>query len=79
MDDGEMDELNRYYYEYFVRQIGSAPYRGRGASVKKAAGDDSNNGIAYRIYGCGIFIENAEDSNTKKIIVPLESVIILPR
>ena len=79
MDDEEMDELNRYYYEYFVRQIGSAPYRGRGASVKKAAGDDSNNGIAYRIYGCGIFIENAEDSNTKKIIVPLESVIILPR
>ena len=79
MDDREMDELNRYYYEYFVRLIGSAPYRGRGASVKKAAGDDSNNGIAYRIYGCGIFIENAEDSNTKKIIVPLESVIILPR
>ena len=74
-----IDELKKYYYEYFIRNIGSAPYRGRGSSVKKTAGDDSTNGIAYRIYGCGIYINDVDDSNTKKFIVPLESVIILPK
>ena len=77
--DINIDELKRYYYEYFIRNIGSAPYRGRGSSVKKTAGDDSTNGIAYRIYGCGIYINDIDDSNTKKFIVPLESVIILPK
>ena len=77
--DINIDELKKYYYEFFIRNIGSAPYRGRGSSVKKTAGDDSTDGIAFRIYGCGIFIDNVEDSNTKKFIVPLESVIILPK
>ena len=77
--DINIDELKRYYYEYFISNIGSAPYRGRGSSVKKTAGDDSTNGVAYRIYGCGIFIDDVSDSNTKKFIVPLESVIILPK
>ena len=72
-------ELKKYYYEYFIRNIGSAPYRGRGSSVKKTAGDDSVNGIAYKIYGCGIFIDDVSDRNTKKFIVPIESVIILPK
>jgi len=74
-----IDDLDRYYYEYFIRQIGSAPYRGSGSSVKKTAGDDSTNGIAYRIYGCGIYIEDREDPDTSMFIVPLESVIILPK
>ena len=74
-----IDELKKYYYEFFISNIGSAPYRGRGSSVKKTAGDDSTNGIAYRIYGCGIYINDVNDSNTKKFIVPLESVIILPK
>ena len=77
--DINIDELKKYYYEYFISNIGSAPYRGRGSSVKKTAGDDSTNGIAYRIYGCGIYINDVDDSNTKKFIVPLESVIILPK
>ena len=77
--DINIDELKRYYYEYFISNVGSAPYRGRGSSVKKTAGDDSTNGVAYRIYGCGIFIDDLNDRNTKKFIVPLESVIILPR
>ena len=77
--DINIDELKKYYYEYFISNIGSAPYRGRGSSVKKTAGDDSTNGIAYRIYGCGIYINDIDDSNTKKFIVPLESVIILPK
>ena len=77
--DINIDELKKYYYEFFIRNIGSAPYRGRGSSVKKTAGDDSTNGIAYRIYGCGIYINDVNDSNTKKFIVPLESVVILPK
>ena len=77
--DINIDELKRYYYEYFISNVGSAPYRGRGSSVKKTAGDDSTNGVAFRIYGCGIFIDDVSDRNTKKFIVPLESVIILPR
>ena len=77
--DINIDELKRYYYEYFISNIGSAPYRGRGGSVKKKAGDDSTNGIAYRIYGCGIFIDDVNNRNTKKFIVTLESVIILPK
>ena len=77
--DINIDELKKYYYEYFISNIGSAPYRGRGSSVKKTAGDDSTNGIAYRIYGCGIYINDVNDSNTKKFIVPLESVTILPK
>ena len=77
--DINIDELKKYYYEYFISNIGSAPYRGRGSSVKKTAGDDSTNGIAYRIYGCGIYIDDVNDRNTKKFIVPLESVIILPK
>ena len=79
IDDVELNELSRYYYEYFISNIGSAPYKGRGGSVKKKAGDDTTNGEAYKIYGCGIYIEDITDSNTKKIIVPLESVIILPK
>ena len=79
IDEPELNELKRYYYEYFITNVGSAPYRGRGGSVKKKSGDDSTNGEAYKIYGCGIYIEDETDANTKKIIVPLESVIILPR
>ena len=74
-----LEELNRYYYEYFISNIGSAPYRGRGGSVKKKAGDDSVNGVAYKIYGCGIYIANWDNPNTNRFIVPLESVIVLPR
>ena len=77
--DVNIDELKKYYYEYFISNIGSAPYRGRGSSVKKTAGDDSTNGIAYRIYGCGIYINDVDDINTKKFIVPMESDIILPK
>ena len=71
----EAQKLKFFYYEFFVTQIGAAPFRGTGASIKKSATDGGNDGMAYRIYGCGI--RNGEDIDP--MVVPLESVIILPK
>ena len=50
----EAETLKGYYYEYFITRIGAAPFRGYGSSIKKSATDTGNDGMAYRIYGCGI-------------------------
>lgn len=73
----EAETLNQYFYEYFIVRLGSAPFKGKGSSVKKKAGNSSSNGIAYRIYGCGIYIN--KNSTTSRILIPLESTIILPK
>ena len=73
----EAETLNQYFYEYFIVRLGSAPFRGKGSSVKKKAGNSSSNGIAYRIYGCGIYIN--KNSTASRILIPLESTIILPK
>ena len=44
-----------------------------GTSAKLDAGGTGMNGIAYRVYGCGIF------NGPQQIIVSLESVIVLPK
>jgi len=71
----EAAKLKFYYYEFFITRIGAAPFRGTGSSIKKGATDVGNDGMAYRIYGCGI--RNGEDIDP--MVVPLESVIILPK
>lgn len=74
--------LQRYFYEFFVVRVGSAPFRGYGSSVKKKASNASTDGMAYRIFACGIFnADNQKDSNNskKRVIVPLESLVILPK
>ena len=71
----EIDKLKKFYYQYFIEQIGSAPFRGTGTSVKKEAGNTGSDGIAYRVYGCGIKKEK-DDIN---LVVALESVIVLPK
>jgi len=76
--DEEKDEAERlkfYYYEFFITRIGSAPFKGTGASIKKSATDVANDGMAYRIYGCGI--KNGDDIDP--MVVPLESVVVLPK
>tara|TARA_B100000929_G_scaffold77410_2_gene60462 strand:+ start:970 stop:1695 length:726 start_codon:yes stop_codon:yes gene_type:complete len=85
----EAERLKGYYYEYFVTRIGSAPFKGSGQSIKKKSGDTGNNGMAYRIFGCGIKAEKHQFSvqkqkhevtnKTKRMIVALESVIVLPK
>ena len=72
---GETDVLKNYYYEYFITRIGSAPFRGYGGSVKKKATDTGADGMAYRVFGCGIFA-GKKDVRT---IIPLESVVVLPK
>ncbi len=77
-EDEEKDEAERlkfYYYEFFITRIGSAPFKGTGASIKKSATDVANDGMAYRIYGCGI--KNGDDIDP--MVVPLESVVVLPK
>ena len=71
----EIDKLKKFYYQYFIEQVGSAPFKGTGTSVKKEAGNTGSDGVAYRVYGCGIKKEK-DDIN---LVVALESVIVLPK
>ncbi len=68
----EKKRMQKFKYEYFLSRIGSAPFKGYGTSIKKDATDASSDGMAYRIYGCGNFDDG-------KIIVPLESTVVLPK
>lgn len=73
----ENDILRNFYYEYFITQIGDAKFQGTGTSVKKKAKDSGLDGIGYKIYACGIYDDNNIDQ--RRIIVPLESLVILPK
>ena len=55
-----------------MTRVGAAPFKGSGTSIKKDATDASSDGMAYRVYGCGNF-------DNGKIIVALESTIVLPK
>jgi hypothetical protein len=68
----EQNRLSKFKYQYFLTQIGPAPFKGTGESIKAGATDTGRDGMAYRIFGCGIFSDD-------KIIVPLESIMVLPR
>ena len=75
VDSDEIQKLYPYYYEFFLTRIGAAPFRGYGSSVKKGATDEGNDGMAYRVYGCGI--KSGRFNN--RILVSLESVVVLPK
>jgi len=70
--DKEKIRMKKFKYEYFITRIGSAPFKGYGDSIKKDASDKGNDGMAYRVYGCGNY-------DNGQIIVPLESTIVLPK
>lgn len=67
----ESTYLYKFNYEYFVYRVGTAPYSGYGSSIKKAVTDEMQEGMAYRIYSCGIY------SGKNDLIVPLESVVVV--
>ena len=69
--DGEISFLQRFTYEYFLVNIGPADSFERGNSVQQGSIDVVNAGTAFRIYACGIYDED-------KIIIPLESMVVLP-
>ena len=90
VEKDEAERLKGYYYEYFITNIGAAPFKGSGSSVKKQAGNSGQNGMAYRIYGCGIKAEEhgfnkknqkhtINSLSKKRIVVALESIIVLPK
>ena len=75
-DDEEKKEaklLEKYFYEYFIERIGDAAYRGYGSSIKKKQQDTGKDGMAYRVYGCGI------NSAAERMVVALESTVVLPK
>ena len=71
-DSAEENYLNDFYYEYFLHRVGAAPFTGYGASLKKGASDERVDGMAYRVYSCGVYT-----GSRTKLIVPLESLIIV--
>jgi hypothetical protein len=72
-------KLDKYFFEFFVSRVGAGPLKARGLSVKKKATDSAATGIIYRIFGCGIYIENNEIQRTNKVLIALESTMILPK
>lgn len=69
----EDTRLNKFYFEYFITKIGDAAFMAQGSSIKLGAGGAGKNGMAYRVYGCGIY------NGSEQMIVSLESVIVLPK
>tara|TARA_B100000586_G_scaffold81673_1_gene57646 strand:- start:358 stop:1056 length:699 start_codon:yes stop_codon:yes gene_type:complete len=77
-EKAQAKKLEFYYYEFFLTQIGAAPFRGFGSSIKKGATDSGSDGMAYRIFGCGIKAR-AGKSADDRIIISLESTVVLPK
>tara|TARA_B100001996_G_scaffold380214_1_gene367288 strand:+ start:1352 stop:2038 length:687 start_codon:yes stop_codon:yes gene_type:complete len=69
----EADKLKKYFYEFFLVRIGAAPFRGYGTSIKKGATDSGLDGVAYRVFGCGI------RAGKDRMIISLESTVVLPK
>ncbi len=67
----EKDYLKKFKYEYFMINVGKANFTETGSSIAKGSLDVINAGTAYRIYACGIFDDD-------KVIIPLESIVVLP-
>ena len=76
----ELQQLKEFYYEYFIERIGDATIKAYGTSIKATASDVSKNGVAYRVYGCGMHAPAQKSSSSDiKSIVALESVVVLPK
>ena len=82
----EKTHMERFRYEYFTVNIGSAAYRGGGASLKKTTTTVQASGTAYRIYGCGYMMPRGTTTeegwapitgDDPDILVPLETVVVL--
>ena len=76
----EKNFLKRFRYEYFSVNVGSAPYLGFGSSIKKTSSNTESLGTAFKIYACGIMVAKgtALDKMDPEIIIPLETIIVMP-
>ena len=69
--DQEERLLNNYTYEYFMVNVGKAEFQEAGSSIAQGSLDVISAGTAYRIYACGIYDED-------KVVIPIESLVVLP-
>jgi hypothetical protein len=72
--------MERFRYEYFITNIGSAEYRGAGSSLKKTSTNVQTSGTAYKLHGCGYMMPRGAktgDFEDPDILVPLETVVVL--
>ena len=82
----EEERMQRFRYEYFIVNIGSAAFRGYGGSVKKTTTSASTSGTLYKIYGCGYMMPKGTTTEAldiaafvdldPDILIPLESTVI---
>ena len=78
--ENEETHMQRFRYEYFYVNIGSAPYKGTGTSLKKSTTNAQSLGTAYKIYGCGYMMPkntDADEFDNPDILIPLETVVVL--
>ena len=51
--------------------VGKAEFQEAGSSIAQGSLDVISAGTAYRIYACGIYDED-------KVVIPIESLVVLP-
>ena len=79
----ELAYLKRFEYEYFTVNVGDAPLMVSGSSINVGQKDTQQLGTAYKLYACGIFYGNSllatsNHNSEPQIIIPLESIVIMP-
>ena len=82
----EEERMQRFRYEYFIVNIGSAAFRGYGGSIKKTTTSAATSGTLYKIYGCGYMMPKGTTTEAldiaafvdldPDILIPLESTVI---
>ena len=63
----EKAHMDRFRYEYFIVNIGSASFRGAGVSLKKTTTNTQSTGTAYKIYGCGYMMDKSDSKSSSEI------------
>ena len=79
--DKEIEHMKRYRWEFFAINVGRSTFKGAGTSLKKTSTNAQRQGNAYRLYGCGFLMPKGTaltDINDPEILIPLETLVILP-
>ena len=78
----EFNFLKRFAFEYFIVNVGAAAYRNDGSSIATDVSNVDSQGTAYKIYSCWILYGpggRGEFHNGEvEIIIPLESIVVMP-
>ena len=75
----EEERMQRFRYEYFIVNIGSADFRGYGGSIKNNT-SAATSGTLYKIYGCGYMMPKGTTTEALDIaaFVDLDPDILIP-